>query len=298
MAIKALQRSRQDRNSRSRERKPSSNNDSFALRRRRASLSSHSKTEDRSQEDEFPNLEESSFAESSVATTTVEWNPFDNEDNDSNERWAVVSPSDAVNSSPSCNTPQQNPSSLRKAFRISPLVRARKMPELDRSAHSEGHPLAAAISKKRGGDMALRRHASARSLMRKERNALLPPKSPAIRPIKSSGSFSSLRHSSHSKNSSSCMSNASFTNGNNPKQGCGALSSFLEQGSSGRRERAFQMGPKEPKGKGYISSFLGSSHYDDDDNNGHQEKDDTTHISFLSKGITALEKIYDDINNT
>jgi hypothetical protein len=56
-----------------------------------------------------------------------------------------------------------------------------------------------------------------------------------------------------------------------------------------------ETGPKEPKGKGYISSFLGTSlrDDDDDDDNDDDDFDEKSHVSFISKGMSALERMYD-----
>jgi hypothetical protein len=204
--------------------------------------------------EETSNMEDGSFAESSLAI--ADWNPFDDDD-----VWTTAA--STITSEQSSSYTTQNATG--KVLKSPPLTRSRKTastkkdPELDLTTRSDS-----ALNRKREPNRAtLRRSASSsnptKPRRRKERNALKP----------ASRSF-----------------NASTPSAEDSKPNRGALSSFLETGP----ERS-----REPKGKGYISSFLGASQRDDLDNDDDQ-LDEKSHVSFLSKGMSALEKMYDNVN--
>jgi hypothetical protein len=210
--------------------------------------------------EETPNMEEASFAESSLFT--ADWNPFDDDDG-----WTTAA--STVTSEQSSSYTAQN--ATRKVLKSSPLTRStktasrKKDTELDLlSTRSDS-----VLNRKREPNRAtLRRSASnpiasnpRRPRRRKERNAL-------------------------KRSRSARSSNAYTPSDEDPKPNRGALSSFLET----RPERK-----KEPKGKGYISSFLGASQRDDVDHDD-DEFDEQSHVSLLSKGMSALEKMYEDVN--
>lgn len=299
MAIQPLRRSRHDTDfSKKHEKKEGNEPRGSSLtrrsrRRRAGSMTRKNSLEDSLRSSEHSstpfNMEEASFAESSLVT--IDWNPFDDE----KDGWAVGPPSvtsEMASSSSSGAASPQKASTLRKAFKNSPLVRSstrkssqkktNKDPDLDLSSRSGGR-LARRKQQERlnnSNPRVLRRNASSASIgRRKERNSV------------------ALRHSRSSESSSLSTGRGSTSSEKTTKNNSGALSSFLEQGGlPGRRRSSFAMGPKEQKDKGYIKSFLGSSQ-EFDDVKKDEEDDQKTHVSLLSKGLSALEKMYGDINN-
>jgi hypothetical protein len=230
--------------------------------------------------EETSNMEDGSFAESSLAI--ADWNPFDDDD-----VWTTAA--STITSEQSSSYTTQNATG--KVLKSPPLTRSRKTastkkdPELDLTTRSDS-----ALNRKREPNRAtLRRSASSRiSSTKKDPELDLSTRSDSVLNRKREPNRATLRRSASSNpirprrrkernalKPASRSFNASTPSAEDSKPNRGALSSFL--------------------GKGYISSFLGASQRDDLDNDDDQ-LDEKSHVSFLSKGMSALEKMYDNVN--